>query len=171
MKSINTLWGNILKKRPVIEALKETPMFSELSLRDLKLVEKFLHPRTYHQDEVIFNEGDPGVGMYIVMSGKVSITKNSGNSSKIALATIEEGGFFGEVSIIEGGPRTASATAIEKTELLGFFKADLEELIERKPEIAAKTLYEIARILGERLRLTNEQLSRISESIGNGKTK
>lgn len=171
MKSINTLWGNILKKRPVIEALQETPMFSELSLRDLKLVEKFLHPRTYHQDEVIFTEGDPGVGMYIVMSGKISITKNSGNSSKIALATIEEGGFFGEVSIIEGGPRTASATAIEKTELLGFFKADLEELIERKPEIAAKTLYEIARILGERLRLTNEQLSRISESIGNGKTK
>lgn len=164
MKAINTLWGNILKKKPVLEAIREIPLFSELSARDLSVVEKFLHPRTYNKDEVIFFEGDPGVGMYIVIEGNVDITKSSGNGKKINLATIEEGGFFGEISIIEGGPRTATATAVDKAELLGFFKADLDELIERRPEIAAKTLFQIARILGERLRVSNDKLSRLSGS-------
>ncbi|GAB4405597.1 MAG: hypothetical protein OHK0032_00140 [Thermodesulfovibrionales bacterium] len=160
---INTLWGNIFKKRPVIDLLRETAIFSKLSSKDLSMIEEFLHPRTYHPDEVVFNEGDPGVGMYIVASGRVRITKKAADGSRIELATIDNGGFFGEISVIEGGPRTASAIAIEKTDLLGFFKSDLDELIDRRPVMAAKILYQIAKVLGERLRATNEELSRLSE--------
>lgn len=166
MKSINTLWGNILKKRPIIEAIRDVHLFKELTPIELRIIEKFLHPRTYQKGEIIFFEGDPGVGMYIVMSGKVSITKNTGSGRKIMLATIEDGGFFGEISVIEGGARTANATAIEETELLGFFKADMAELIKRRPAMASKILFEIAGILGERLRITNEELSRVSAKSG-----
>jgi len=163
--SINTLWGNIFKKRPVIELLRETAVFSRLSSRELSMIEEFLHPRTYQKDEVVFNEGDPGVGMYIVAGGRVGITKKAADGSRIELATIESGGFFGEISVIEGGPRTASAMAIEKTDLLGFFRSDLDDLIERRPAMAAKILYEIARVLGERLRAADEELSRLTEAV------
>lgn len=127
------------------------------------MIEEFLHLRTYQPDEVVFNEGDPGVGMYIIIGGKVKITKKAGCESSIELVTLENGDFFGEISVIEGGPRTATARTIGKTELLGFFKSDLEELIERRPSTAVKILFQIAKILGERLRATDEELSRMSE--------
>jgi len=55
--------------------------------------------------------------------------------------------------------------AIEKTDLLGFFRSDLDDLIERRPAMAAKILYEIARVLGERLRAADEELSRLTEAV------
>lgn len=126
------------------------------------MIKEFLHLRTYQQGEVVFNEGDPGVGMYIIIEGKVNITKKTEGGGSIELVTLENGDFFGEISVIEGGPRTATARTIEKTELLGFFKSDLEELIERKPSTAVKILFQISKILGERLRATDEELSRMS---------
>lgn len=161
---MNTLWGNIFRKKPLIEALRETSLFKELSARELSILQEFLHFRTYHKDEVVFTEGEPGVGMYIVINGRIRITKNLEHGKNIDLTTLAGRGFFGEVSVIEGGPRTATAIAIEKAELLGFFKADMEHLIERKPLIAAKILFQIARILGERLRAMDEELSRVSDS-------
>lgn len=160
MKEIDTLWGNIFKKKPVIQALKETSMFSNLTAKELSLIEEFVHLRTYEPGEKVFSEGDPGVGMYIVVSGKIGITKKTEKGSRIELATIEENGFFGEISIIEGGPRTASSRAVERTDLLGFFKSDLEALMVKRPAIATKILYDIARIVCERLRFTTEELSR-----------
>lgn len=160
MKEIDTLWGNIFRKKPVLQALKETSVFSDLTTKELSLVEEFVHLRNYEPGESIFNEGDPGVGMYIVVSGKITIIKKTEKGPWIELATIEENGFFGEISIIEGGPRTASAKAAERTDLLGFFKSDLEALMEKRPAIATKILYDIARIVCERLRITNEELSR-----------
>lgn len=138
-------------------------IFRLLSSRELSMIEEFLHLRAYQRGEIIFSEGDPGVGMYIITGGGVTITKKTESGYSIELVTLEKGDFFGEISVIEGGPRTATAKAIEKTELLGFFKSDLEELIERKPSTAVKILFQIARILGERLRATDEELSRLSE--------
>ncbi len=175
--SVTTLWGNVFKKRPVIDLLRETAIFSRLSSRELSMIEEFLHPRTYQKDEVVFNEGDPGVGMYIVVGGRIRIVKKgtpknqrffgdpgkAADGGRVELTTIEGGGFFGEISVIEGGPRTASAIAIEKTDLLGFFKSDLDELIDRRPAMAAKILYQIAKVLGERLRAADEELSRLTE--------
>jgi general secretion pathway protein D len=115
----------------VLAALKQVPLFENLSARELKKIARLLHERTYRPGEVIFREGDPGAGMFIVRKGKVNIVIRRPDGSEQLLTPIEERQFFGEMALLEAAPRSASAVAAEKSELLGFFEPDLESLIER----------------------------------------
>ena len=101
-------------------------------------------------DEVIIEENKPGVGMYIIESGKVNITL--GKENKL-LVLLSNGDFFGEMALILEGQRTASAIATEPTKLLGFFQPDLFNLLETSPKTGNKILYRLAQMIAERLRL------------------
>jgi CRP/FNR family transcriptional regulator, cyclic AMP receptor protein len=159
----NIYWTNVFKKDKKVEenifsVLKRIPIFGGLSYKELKSVERILHRRTYKADEFIFKEYEPGVGMYIIESGKVNITL--GKEQKL-LVLLSDGDFFGEMALILEGQRTASAIAKEPTKLLGFFQPDLFNLLETAPRIGNKILLHLAQMIAERLRLStleNNQL-------------
>lgn len=153
----DTLWGNIFRKdekeeENIYTVLKKIPIFKDLSKKELRAIERILHKRTYKPDEVIFREGDPGVGMYIIEQGHVNIIL--GKEEKL-LAVLSNGEFFGEIALLSETPRTATALAAIETYLLGFFQSDLFGLLETNPRMGNKILHRLAQMIADRLRFSN----------------
>jgi len=108
--------------------------------------------------ERVFSEGDEGDLVYIVRSGRVRISKAISLDAHRTLAVVGPGGIFGELAMLYDGPRTASAEAIEPTEVLVLGHDAFERLVSDDPRLGAKLLGRFAATLAERLRLTNELL-------------
>lgn len=142
----------------LLETLRAVPLFDELSTGQLKKVARLLHSRTYQAGEPVFREGDPGAGMYVVTRGAVRIVIRLPEGEERELALLGERQFFGEMALLESAPRSASAVAVERTELLGFFQPDLESLVERDSRLGSRILWNLARLMASRLRATNESL-------------
>ena len=170
-KPIEGIWRNIFRKEDtndseadLAETLREVPIFSELSPRELRQIVRIAHHREYAPDESIVREGQPSAGMYIILKGEVRITRRSAQGVKIELATMEEGDFFGDVGLLDSAPRTATVTAITPCHMLGFFRPELFDLIESDPRLACKILLKLAQIVAARLRFTDTQLARFAEA-------
>ena len=164
---MNTLWGNIFKDRQKEEdeisgILKKIPIFTGLSAREIAAIERILHRREYLQNEVIFHEGDPGLGMYIIEKGCVDIVHGP---DRHMLASLCEGEFFGELALLDESPRTATAVAKMPCKLLCFFHPDLFSLIDRKPGLGVKVLFRLAKTIGDRLKKTNDNLLELKKGI------
>jgi CRP-like cAMP-binding protein len=136
---------------PELQLLKGIPLFSSLKTRELKILESILHERTYVEDEVIFEEGDEGLGMYIVLEGKIRISRKAMIGSK-EVTRLGPGHFFGELSLLDGGPRSATAVASESARLFGFFRPEFLEILEKYDRIGAKISFQLARLSAQRLR-------------------
>ncbi len=137
----------------VYALLRATPLFQQLSLRELRQIESILHERNYVPDEIIFEQGEEGLGLYVVRSGRVRVSALE-NGREREIATLGRGQFFGELALLDGSPRSAQARAVEPSELIGFFRPDLQKLCDTNPRIAAKFSVELARWIGKRLRET-----------------
>ncbi len=153
----DTMWGNIFHKEKktvqnIYSVLAKIPIFKDLSKRELRSIERILHRRSYKSDEVLFREGDPGVGMYIIESGRVNITL--GHENKL-LAVLSDNEFFGEIALLSETPRTATATSVTNSSILGFFQSDLFGLLETNPRMGNKILLRLAQMIGDRLRFSN----------------
>ncbi len=152
---MNPFWQNIFRKRPEDESvaafLGSTPLFAELDPRGLSTLEGRAHSRRYKRNETIFEEGDPGTGIYLVRSGRVRIFSRSGEKNERELASLGPGDFFGENTLLAPAPRTASAHAQENSELIGLFRADLLDILRKHPSLGNKILLGLARVLSERL--------------------
>lgn len=97
----------------------------------------------YKSGDRIFREGDPGVEMYIVQSGAVEIFREGAKGEQV-LAVMEKGDFFGEMSVLEGTPRTASARAVENSELIEITSAIFDRMIRGNIEIAVRMLRKLS---------------------------
>jgi len=115
--------------------------------------------------ESIFADGDHGTTMYIIQSGKVRLFREN-NGSKRVLGELGKGDFFGEMSILEGLPRTMSAEAVEATELIEINSTTFDRMIKGNIEIAIRLL----RKLSIRLRAAEEKLERLQEADSAGPT-
>ncbi|HEX8947513.1 MAG TPA: cyclic nucleotide-binding domain-containing protein [Dissulfurispiraceae bacterium] len=158
---MNTFWGNIFKTQrdeetEVLAILAKIPIFKDMAERDLVRIERILHRREYREDETIFQQGDPGLGMYIIEQGEVSIMLMP---ARQVVAELKEGEFFGELSLLDDSPRTASAIAKVPSKMLCFFQPDLFDLINFDPRMGVKLLLGLSRTIGERLKRTNEHFS------------
>jgi CRP-like cAMP-binding protein len=166
--TMDTFWGNIFRRRSgpddPLAVLSRIPIFAALSRRQLQAVERILHRRTYAQGEVVFRQGDPGVGMYIVARGRVLVSQDPG---AVELAELGEGDFFGEIALLNETPRSATATALQNTTLFGFFQPDLISILERQPRIGVTVLRGLAEIAGERLVRTEVQLRDCQRAMAN----
>ncbi len=143
---------------PELQYLKRLSLFKKLSTRELRELNELLHERSYQKDEVIFDEGDAGLGLYIVVSGKVKLLSSHTALQKLA-PEILPGDFFGELALFEEAHRTARALATEPTELLALFRTEFFSLLERDCGIAAKILFELSRtvVLRSRKLLSSQQ--------------
>ncbi len=162
------IWGNGLFKKKnkgdnIFTTLKKVPIFSDLTPKELTEVEKIVHRRRYKKNENIIHTGDPGLGMYIIVNGSVEIVEEDEKAGKRILAKLSDGSFFGDMALLDEDPRSASAIALVDSDIMGFFRPDFLDLIYRKPKLGIKVLLALARVIGERLRHTNELLAKIQE--------
>lgn len=109
----------------------------------------------------IFRQGDKGDHMYLVITGKVEIRRHSAKGSDLRIATIEPGGFFGEMSLMESLPRSATAITLEDTRLLVIRADNFQEVVTSRPELAWRML----RALSARVRRLDEEISRLTAII------
>ncbi|MFH1223315.1 MAG: cyclic nucleotide-binding domain-containing protein [Pseudomonadota bacterium] len=159
------------EREQVLEALENNVLFDSLTSRELSIIEELVHVRKYNVGEDIFKQHQPGVGMYIIVKGKVCIEverkvldpKTEIEKKEVAvLATLNDGDFFGERALIETDSiRSATAKAMEPSFVVGFFKPDLLELIKDRPSIGVKISYKLAQIINQRLDDAAEELSRL----------
>jgi CRP-like cAMP-binding protein len=163
-----SIWSNIFrlsrKKETLGETLHGVPLFQDLSPKELRILERVVHLRAYHDTETVFDETEPGAGMYVIQSGRVDL--NARSESPLILAELRTGDFFGEMALLGETTRSATAVARGRAELIGFFHPDLLEIIDLHPGVGAKICYALARTLAERLRYTNMQLRDIWEIRG-----
>ena len=145
--------------------LKEIPVFKDLNRLERGLLCRILHKREYSENELIFNEAEAGNGMYIIFQGQVDIFGTNEKDNEVHLATLSNKQFFGELSLIDGAPRSATAVASKKSTLFGFFKPDLLELIEKNPTMGSKILLCLSSVLSERLRQMNTQNTALQQKL------
>lgn len=131
--------------------LKQTPLFGELSEDQIEAMIKTAKQKKFNADEAIVEEGQEGVGFYLILDGSVDVRKR-GKS----LAKLKKGDYFGEMALlIENATRTADVVALEGTTCLLITRWDLRSLIRNHPDIALAMHGELAR----RLSQTNQALS------------
>lgn len=132
---------------PRLQRLKNSALFGSLTPLELKIVDGLMHERRYLADEVVFDEGEEGQALYLVMAGQVHITHGAQ-----LVASLGPGSFFGDLALLDDSPRSAQARAAEACELAVFFRADFLALMETDAVIGYKISLALARHLGRRLR-------------------
>ena len=167
---MNPLWSNIFRSKLEEESLAyflgTVPIFADLGKRERILLESLVHIRTYKQNEIVFEEGDPGSGMYIIRSGRVQDFSKAGDGQEVEITRLLSGDFFGETTLTAPANRTASVRAVEPTELLGLFRADVLELAKKQPAIACKILMGVTRVISERLQAASLEIRRLKGRQG-----
>lgn len=136
---------------PRLHRLKSSSLFSALTPLELKIVDGLLHERRYLKDEIVFDEGEEGQALYLLMSGRVRISRLHEGVTQV-VAELEPGGFFGDLALLDNSPRNAQARAMEPCEVAVFFRADFLGLMETDAVLGYKISLALARHIGLRLR-------------------
>ena len=125
--------------KDIVSRLANVPLFSDCSQRDLQTIARVVREIPHPAGTVIAREGEPGVGLFILLDGTAEVS--IGGRKK---ATLGPGEFFGEIALLDGGPRTATVTAKTDVQLLGLTEWVFRGLMSEHPTIALKTLQQMA---------------------------
>jgi CRP/FNR family transcriptional regulator len=125
--------------RGIAEQLARVPLFSGCSARELSLIARAAKEVSHPAGTVIAREGEPGVGMFLVLEGRAEVSIGGRRRR-----TLGPGDFFGEIALLDGGPRTATVTALTPVRLVGITEWVFRGLIREHPTIALKTLEAMA---------------------------
>ena len=168
--SASAIWKNLfsvdkVKKGSTEELLSKVPAFIDLTAKELKEVAAIVHRREYRINEPVFSQGDPGLEMYIIQTGDVAITIAGKDGNERELVVLNDGDFFGELALLDESPRSANARCKTECLLIGFFRPDLFELIEKKASLGIKIVLKLSEIVAQRLRETDKELSKIKNQL------
>lgn len=123
----------------VIAKLAKVPMFSGCSKRELAVIARAAKEVSHRQDTVIAREGERGIGLFLILEGECRVSIGGKTKAKLG-----PGDFFGEVALLDGGPRTATVTALTPVRLIGITGWVFRGLLMEHPSIALKTLEGVA---------------------------
>lgn len=140
------------------ELLKNIYLFKELNPKELEQLSELVKVETLAPREEIFAEGDKAASLFIIKYGSVQI-KRSGKDDGVEVARLATGSHFGEMSFVDGEPRSATAITIEKTELMKIDFGDLTAFFDKNPGVAVKCYRSLSLFLCGRLRMTTMDLS------------
>ena len=135
--------------------LRNTPLFSALDDEAALALQQSMVPQTIKKGHTLFQEGEPGDRLYVVTEGKIKLSHASGDGRESVLMVLGPGDMFGELSLFDPGPRTATAIAVTDSKVLGLGNTDLNPWLAGRPEVAQSLLQALA----HRLRRTNETMS------------
>jgi CRP/FNR family transcriptional regulator len=141
-----------------LEDLKRIPIFSALNDEELKEIQSFLIRENFKKKQEIFSEGDPSDWFYILINGKVKITKLSHDGREIIIELISPPDFFGGFAVLKGFPYPANAVAMEDSNVIKISRYNLLKVIDRFPNV----MYDITSNLGDRIREFHDTLKNIA---------
>jgi CRP-like cAMP-binding protein len=141
-----------------VDILKQVALFEGLTSAQLRKLAAALTEVAYPIATAIFREGDTGDSMFIISQGKVRISKMVPGVGEEALAILEKGQYFGEMSLIEDGPRSADALAHSSCTLYELSREKLDQVMFTDKELASVLLWTFVRTLSARLRETNDKI-------------
>jgi PPM family protein phosphatase len=131
------------------EFLGRVPIFSSCTAEEISAIAKVAQENHFQLGQIIVTQGTPGQAFYLITSGRVEILRDG-----VSLGAFGPGDFFGEMSLLDSAPRSATIRAIEPTSCLMLSSWDFKALLERHPSIAVKLL----EVLSRRLRATDERI-------------
>jgi CRP-like cAMP-binding protein len=127
-----------------VDMLAQVPLFAGLSRRHLKKLAEHADEISFRTREVIVEQGDPGTSFYVIVEGEAKVVRGSRT-----LARLGPGEFFGEISLLDGGPRTATVVAETPVVAVRVFKRSFDAVVAQEPGVAAAILTVVARRLRE----------------------
>jgi serine/threonine protein phosphatase PrpC len=136
-----------------LKIFSQLPLFSALSYTELLRLMNVAERRDFKENEIIFQEGEEGDGLYILLSGKVQIMRGD-----MPIVVYEKGCHFGEMSLVESATRLAKAKAAADSKILIIKRRDFFRLLRNAPYLAVKLLWNLVNILTSRLKATNDEL-------------
>ena len=134
--------------------LSHVPLFAGLAKEEQQTLCAAMKLETIEANQPIFWRGDLGDSLYLVNSGKVAVSVPNEQGEHVTLDYLGPGGFFGEISLLDGGPRTASVRTTERSQLYVLMREDFHRIIQKRPDVAI----EILTIMGCRQRVSTEAI-------------
>jgi CRP/FNR family transcriptional regulator, cyclic AMP receptor protein len=127
-----------------VDMLAGVPLFAGLSRRDLRRLAEHADVVSFRPHETIVEAGRPGGTFYVMLQGEASVTRDGRK-----IGTMAPGDFFGEISLLDGGPRTATVSAETPVTAIRIFKRSFDRVVTQEPAVASKILAVVARRLRE----------------------
>jgi len=156
--------------------LKKIKPFSTLTDEEAWFIRKISEDVYYKEGQKIFEEGTDGNAFYIMINGKVKISKKTPHGKEETLATVKEGDFFGEMALLDQGLRSAGAVAAENASLFVITRDDFKKVLDSNDALSRKLLWIFIHILSERLRgvdkaMTEMLFAAVEKDKGSGEKK
>ena len=148
-----------------VSFLKYIPLFSELTDAELKEIVKLAARQVYKKDNMILIEEEIGSTMFIILDGRVKISRISDDGREVILSILSEGDFFGEMSILDGQNRSANVVTLDDSKIMVIRREDFLQMLHDYPQIAINLLKELA----GRLRRSDSQIKSLSLQNATGK--
>jgi CRP-like cAMP-binding protein len=136
-----------LDSATTIAALRGCPLFAPCPEGVLAEVGQRLRHRHFRRNEVIFHQGDPGDSLHVIIAGSIKIVLPSMEGDEAIIATLQPGDFFGELALLDGRPRSATAVAVDAAETLSLPRDTFRELLDRHPELRDSLFAALAALL------------------------
>jgi len=137
------------------DVVRRAPLFAALDDQTAESLISTMSPSRLERSDILFHEGDQGDRLYVIGEGKIKLGRTSSDGRENLLAILGPGEMFGELSLFDPGPRTATATAVAETQLVSMGHDQLKDFLATRPDVASTLLAALAR----RLRRTNDVLA------------
>ena len=144
-----------------IKPLKENEIFRSLNDREIALLATFIEERSYQAGTPLFYENMKSEAMYIIVSGRIKLSKMLSEGEERTLTVLGAGDYFGENALLEEGPRTVSAIVLQDANLLVLKRSSFQKLIEKEPKLAMKVILGMYQVLAERIRKASPKLQQL----------
>jgi serine/threonine protein phosphatase PrpC len=142
------------------DVLAKMPLFARLQEREMLRVMQVAEVLTFEPEDIVVREGERGDELFVVLSGLVKIVRGDA-----VLSEVGAGEHFGEMALIRSMPRSATVTAIERSEIIAIRRADFFEILRKEHELAVKLLWQFLGVLAERLEQTSRDLAGAREEL------
>jgi len=147
------------------ELLLYVPIFADLPEETVEKISQIGSRKVYTKDSVILMEEEAGTALFVIIDGKVKVSRTSNDGREVILSILNESDFFGEMAILDGLTRSATVTALEDAELFIVQRSDFLDLLKAHPEISIALLYELT----QRLRAADMKIKSLSLKDAEGK--
>jgi CRP/FNR family cyclic AMP-dependent transcriptional regulator len=147
-----------MEQRAIVDLLGKSALFGSLADPDRVAIATRMRRVNFDPDQMIFSRGDPGRDIYLVLEGRIRLSILSSDGRELSFAHAGPGSIFGEIATLDGGERTAGATAISRVQAMALPQRAMLELIENNPKVASAAI----RFLCTRLRETDQRLEAIA---------
>ena len=153
-----------LTMAPRLQRLYGLSLFAGLTRGELRLIDGMLNQRDYLDGEVVFDEGEEGQALYIILEGAIEIRRQLAEEG-VVLSVLKGGAFFGDMALLDAAPRSAQARAASSCSLAVFFREDFLGLMDTHARIASKISLQIARQMGARVRQSAGERSPVRQQL------